>query len=237
MMLIAYTFVLLILSLTSGEVIQLDSKNFEHLTQAASGSTTGDWLVKFYAPWCGHCRKMEPVYESVAQLLSGDVNVARVDVTANRDLGTRFEIKGFPTVKLISKGKVYEYNGKRNTEDLVAFARGGYQIQEAEDVQPALGIFGEIMFVYRHAYKKAGKDLQSGDYFTIDVFLTFMPVLFALLIVLILVIPVPAPHPRADVRKGSSDFKKERAGTRPTDAAPATSVTDTATRSFGSKEE
>jgi hypothetical protein len=40
-----------VLCAASAEVIQLDSKNFEHLTQAASGATTGDWLVKFYAPW------------------------------------------------------------------------------------------------------------------------------------------------------------------------------------------
>jgi len=35
----------------SSEVVDLTSKSFEHLTQAATGHTTGDWLVKFYAPW------------------------------------------------------------------------------------------------------------------------------------------------------------------------------------------
>jgi hypothetical protein len=40
-----------VVCVASAEVVQLDSKNFEHLTQAASGATTGDWLVKFYAPW------------------------------------------------------------------------------------------------------------------------------------------------------------------------------------------
>ena len=38
-------------------VIALNDENFEHLTQAASGATTGKWFVKFYAPWCGHCQK------------------------------------------------------------------------------------------------------------------------------------------------------------------------------------
>lgn len=35
----------------ASEVVTLDDSNFEHLTQAATGATTGDWFVKFYAPW------------------------------------------------------------------------------------------------------------------------------------------------------------------------------------------
>lgn len=128
-------FVLVLIALGS-DVVILDSKNFEHLTQASSGATTGDWLVEFYAPWCGHCKKLEPIYDKVAAALVGTVNVAKVDVTANRDLGTRFEIKGFPTLKLLSKGKVYDYKGRRTEEELIDFARGGYQIQSAEDVAP-----------------------------------------------------------------------------------------------------
>jgi thioredoxin domain-containing protein 5 len=73
----------------SSDVVVLDSSNFEHLTQASTGATTGDWLVKFYAPWCGHCTKLAPTWDKVAEDLKGVVNVAKVDVTASRDLGTR----------------------------------------------------------------------------------------------------------------------------------------------------
>ncbi|OQR82144.1 hypothetical protein THRCLA_11104 [Thraustotheca clavata] len=100
--------------------------SFEHLTQAATGATTGDWLVEFYAPWCGHCKHLAPVYEEVAQELHGSVNVAKVDVTAHATLGKRFDIKGFPTILFFHKGSMYEYSNSRTKEALVEYATGGY---------------------------------------------------------------------------------------------------------------
>lgn len=138
---------------------------------------------------------MEPVYEKAAEALRGEVNLAKVDVTASRDLGTRFDIKGFPTVMLFSKGKAYIFKGKRTVEDLVDFARGGYQIHQPEDVQPPAGMFGEVMYIYRHAYKEAGKDLRKGNFFTIDVFLTFLPLLFIILLVVVMFAPTPSSRP------------------------------------------
>lgn len=216
--------ILALVSLASGDsdVVILTSKNFEHLTQASTGATTGDWLVKFYAPWCGHCKKMEPMYEEVATRLKGEVNVAKVDVPANRELGTRFDIKGFPSLLLLSKGKAYAYKGRRTVDDIAEFARGGYQIHQPETVQPPAGIFGEIGYVYRHAYKQAGLDLRKGNFFTIDVFLTFLPLLFVILIVVVLFAPAPAarvPKKRPAATSAAS----------PTTAATTTTSQPTAT--------
>lgn len=223
---IARIFALAMLMLVcASEVIQLDVKNFEHLTQASSGATTGDWLIKFYAPWCGHCRKMEPTYEQVADMLQGDVNVARVDVPANRELGTRFDVKGFPTIKFLSKGKVYDYVGRRTAQDLVEFAKGGYQIQQPQDVQPAMGMFGEIIAVFKHAYKQAAVDLKNRNFFTIDVFLSFMPLIFVAFVVLIFMIPVPE-HPQAAAHRAQKKAAPADADARSSDAAPPTSASD-----------
>ena len=212
-----------VLALTcSGEVVQLTSQNFEHLTQASTGATTGDWLIKFYAPWCGHCRKMEPTYERVADMLQGEVNVARVDVPANRELGTRFDIKGFPSIKFLSKGKVYDYAGRRTAEDLVEFAKGGYQIQQPQEVMPAMGMFGEISAVFRHAYKQAAIDLKAGNFFTVDIFLSFMPIIFFIMIALILLIPVPQPAKPVSPRRSATTSQESRSH----DAAPPTSESD-----------
>eukprot|EP00644_Phytophthora_capsici_P006718 jgi/Phyca11/541896/estExt2_Genewise1Plus.C_PHYCAscaffold_80085 len=118
-------------------VIVLTNADFEHKTQAGSGATTGDWLVEFYAPWCGHCKKLAPIYEKVADDLKGEVNVAKVDVTANAELGKRFGIRGFPTVLHFSHGKSYKFAGQRTLEGLSAFARGGFKNVDGETVSGA----------------------------------------------------------------------------------------------------
>jgi thioredoxin-like negative regulator of GroEL len=55
---------------------------------------------------CGHCKKLQPTWEELATSAKGSFNVAKVDVTENRELGTRFDIKGFPTIKFFNGGKV-----------------------------------------------------------------------------------------------------------------------------------
>lgn len=119
---------------TESDVIVLDADSFEHDTQAATGATTGDWFVEFYAPWCGHCKKLAPVWDEVAAELKGTANVAKVDVPANRKLGQRFDIKGFPTLKFFSHGVLYSYSGPRDKDSLIAYAKGGYKDTEGVPV-------------------------------------------------------------------------------------------------------
>lgn len=215
-------FLAFIVSCYASEVVILDTNNFEHLTQASTGATTGDWLIKFYAPWCGHCKKLEPIYEEVANALKGEVNVAKVDVTANRELGTRFEIKGFPTIKLLSKGKQYTFKGRRTVDAFVEFARGGYQIQSAEEVQPPLGFFGEITYVFKDAYKQAVNDLRRGNYLSVNVFLAFLPIMFLIVVSLLFCLP-PLPEPEYPQRTYKSKARTEQTEQAKTEPEEVTS--------------
>jgi len=84
------------------------------------------WLVKFYAPWCGHCKKMAPTWDELAAKASG-FKVAKVDCTTEKGACERFGVRGFPTIKLLKDGKVYDYKGARSIEEFTKFASGTYK--------------------------------------------------------------------------------------------------------------
>jgi len=102
-------------------VVDLDESNFDEVVMDA----TKDVLVEFYAPWCGHCKSLAPVYEVVATSLAGDshVVVAKVDADKHRSLGERFGVTGFPTLKFFPKGDKAgeDYKGGRTASDFVTF--------------------------------------------------------------------------------------------------------------------
>jgi protein disulfide-isomerase A6 len=116
----------------NSKVIQLSAGNFASEVFGSSDV----WMVEFYAPWCGHCKRLTPEWERAAAKLEGFVNVAAIDcdVEANKGLAGYFGIKGFPTIKFFGhktepspdgKGvvkKSVDYQGAREAGPIVQYA-------------------------------------------------------------------------------------------------------------------
>merc|ERR1711957_1051461 len=86
--------------------------------------TSKDVLVKFYAPWCGHCKKLEPVSRDLGKKFAGvgSLIVAKIDATANDVEG--IDVEGFPTIKFWpakNKDQPIDYDSDRDVESFSAW--------------------------------------------------------------------------------------------------------------------
>jgi len=101
-------------------------------------------FVKFFAPWCGHCKAMAPAWEQLADTFKAepDVVIADVDATIERELGETFAVQGYPTLKYFKKGSVepQDFEGGRAIDTMVAYVnkqagtfrkKGGDLMEEA----------------------------------------------------------------------------------------------------------
>lgn len=95
------------------------AKNFEEEVMQSKK----DILIEFYAPWCGHCKTLEPVYKKLAKQLSKsneDVVVGKMDATAN-DVPPLFKVSGFPTIYFLranEKDNPVPFTGDRSLKKL-----------------------------------------------------------------------------------------------------------------------
>ncbi|XP_032512849.2 thioredoxin domain-containing protein [Danaus plexippus] len=131
----------------SPAVKELTDKIFEHMTQAATGSTTGDWFVMFYGASCVECQRLHAVWEGVGATVRGRINVARVDANlAGADTAKRFKVQKLPTFLFFRLGKVYRYDlPKHDIKSFVSYAQDWYKNSKGEPVPLLSSPFDELV--------------------------------------------------------------------------------------------
>eukprot|EP01084_Bolivina_argentea_P133469 235552_1 len=80
-------------------------------------------IIEFYAPWCGHCKQLAPQFEEAATTLHPKIKLAKVDCTTdeNKDVCSKFGVRGYPTIKFFSNGEPSAYEGARTAEAIVNY--------------------------------------------------------------------------------------------------------------------
>ena len=102
--------------------------NKEYIQQEESSASGAD-LYYFYTEWCPHCKKATPVILKLKEYISSQggaingVKVNVIDVDCEKDSATadRYNVEGYPTIKLAYSGKVIEYDAKPDFDTLIQF--------------------------------------------------------------------------------------------------------------------
>ncbi|KAI7807712.1 protein disulfide-isomerase [Triplophysa rosa] len=102
----------------------LVGKNFEEIAFNSAKNV----FVEFYAPWCGHCKQLTPIWDQLGEKFQNnpDIIVAKMDSTAN-EIET-VKVHSFPTLKFFPAGddhKVIDYNGERTLDGFTKFLESG----------------------------------------------------------------------------------------------------------------
>jgi protein disulfide-isomerase A6 len=147
-MLFSYTFIFsaIIVAANAYYVVDLTPDNFD--SYIGQGKPA---LVEFYAPWCGHCKNLAPVYEELGKAFlhaKEKVTIARVDADGEgKSLGQKYGVTGYPTLKWFdAKGDAEKYDLGRDLETLVEYVMNKIQSKPLSDIVQLAGHnFDEIV--------------------------------------------------------------------------------------------
>lgn len=83
------------------DVLHLNSENFEKEVLQTEGTV----FVDFYADWCGPCKMMAPIVESLAQDLQGQVKVCKINIDEEGEIAEKYEVMTIPTFIVFKNGE------------------------------------------------------------------------------------------------------------------------------------
>jgi protein disulfide-isomerase A1 len=138
------------------DVVVLTESNFDdHLKDNPKT------LVEFYAPWCGHCKRLAPEYAQAATALKDVAPLGKVDCTAEKELCSKYEVNGYPTIKWFTDGEASDYTSGRDAAGIEKFVLGrmrpAVSILDDKDKAPGFTDSSSLVFV-------AYGDEQPGDF-------------------------------------------------------------------------
>merc|ERR1712168_784331 len=112
----------------------LVASNFHAVTGVESGKNV---LVEMYAPWCGHCKQLEPIWDELGEKYKDheSIVIAKMDATANEVKGV--SIQGFPTIKYFkATGEGLDYSGQRDLDAFVKYLESDGEEETPEEETP-----------------------------------------------------------------------------------------------------
>ncbi|KAM8721156.1 hypothetical protein ACLKA7_007085 [Drosophila subpalustris] len=113
--------------------VELDPETFDEVIGA------GNVFVKFFAPWCGHCKRLHPLWEQLAEIMNIDdpkVTIAKVDCTKHQTLCADHQVTGYPTLRLFKLGEKesVKFKGTRDLPAITDFINQELNTPAEEDL-------------------------------------------------------------------------------------------------------
>ena len=137
---------------------QLTSENFA-VTEASDLT-----LVKFFAPWCGHCQAMQEDWVAASNKVPDNIMIAEVDCTTDHDLCGKYDVGGYPTLMSFKSGKLHEEFYDRNLAQILNYVKkNGGKVEEAEIPKGFSGKSEEAPEVYQDGtvWKVVGSNFEE----------------------------------------------------------------------------
>jgi len=185
-----------------GEAMVLTDSNFRPTLEGSKPV-----FVKFYAPWCGHCKRLAPIWDELSSKVGDTCIIGKVDATVEKSTAGLMKVRGYPTLALFANGLMYDYSGPRDLSSLALFCSEYATKASGKKLPWEEGYFEMVTEFFTEYLQKLGQIVQFEP--------TILPIVFFFgvavgIVLMMLLSPSPAPEIRyVYPKKGSLSGKKE----------------------------